>query len=86
MTEQSHLLNRSEFLKALGRYTVLGALAAGGALLTKRQRANPGTHACINRSVCCNCTAFKHCTLPAAQSAKQYERNSCSTKGPTTHG
>jgi hypothetical protein len=62
-------MSRREFFRSLGRYGVLGALAAGGAVAGRRG-INRSRQKCVNKSVCCNCKAFDDCRLPAALSAK----------------
>ena len=71
-TMRSQPGNRREFLKDCGRYAVLGALALGSlAAFRRSRRIERSGQTCINRSVCCECSAFPRCALPAALSAKQ---------------
>ena len=65
-------MNRSEFIRSCGRNGVLGLFAIAGAFLVKRRSGiDPSEHRCINKSVCCDCSSFSGCGLPAALSAKK---------------
>jgi len=63
--------DRREFLRTAGRYAALGTMAAGGALIASRGEIDRDGQVCINKSVCCNCGAYRGCRLPAALSAKE---------------
>jgi len=62
---------RREFFRSLGRYITLGAIGAGGGVVASRRGIDPGSHRCINKSVCCSCGVYDGCRLPAALSAKE---------------
>ncbi len=64
--------NRRQILISVGRYGVLGFLAAAtGTLLAKRRRLiREGK--CVNGWVCSGCGVFEGCGLPQALSAKQF--------------
>ena len=64
-------MNRREFFRSLGRYTVLGTIAAVGALVGGRRGIDRAKQRCVNKSVCGNCPTYDECRLPAALTAKQ---------------
>jgi len=57
---------RREFFRAATRYSLLGLLAAGGAVLGRRA----AVQSCTSNGVCPGCGLFVECGLPAALSAK----------------
>jgi len=62
---------RREFFRGCGRYAVFGLLGLAGVRARRGQAVRPREHRCINKSVCCRCTVFEGCILPAAVSARQ---------------
>jgi hypothetical protein len=65
--------NRRDFFRAAVRYSLLGLIAAAGALSARVSRLNG--QRCVNLGVCSNCQRFASCGLPAALSAKQTTRD-----------
>ena len=68
---------RREFFRAAARYSLLGVLAAGGAVLGSRQTGQ----SCNRNGVCPGCGLFADCGLPAALSAKAAGVNPDKMKG-----
>ncbi len=61
--------SRRDFFRAIGRYGLLGCLAAVGAVTGRR--AQLSGQRCINQGLCGKCAVFASCGLPQAISAKQ---------------
>jgi hypothetical protein len=65
-------VSRREFLKRIGRYTMLATLFAGGGMLFWRKQITPEPiETCINRGICRGCSVLEDCTLPLALSMKK---------------
>lgn len=65
-------IDRRSFFTGFGRYFFLVLIGGGSADLIRRYRKlDPEQQRCINKSVCCNCSAFERCVLPAALSARR---------------
>jgi hypothetical protein len=70
-------LGRREFFRAATRYSLLGVLAVGGAVLGRRAAAQT----CTRKGICPGCGLFTDCGLPAALSAKAAAFDPNQTKG-----
>lgn len=68
-TIQDAPIDRREFFRRLGRYSVLGGVAAGGVFVGRRG-VDRTRQICVNKGVCCGCGEFERCRLPAALSEK----------------
>ncbi len=67
-------LERREFLRSLGRWATGGTMALMSVTFAKRRQRLAADN-CINKSICCDCSRFSGCRLPAAISAKQAQKN-----------
>lgn len=63
--------NRRQLIAKWMRVGLLGVIASvtGYSIIKRRRLIREGK--CINKSICCDCSAFGECNLPAALSAKQ---------------
>jgi hypothetical protein len=63
--------SRRDFLKNMGRASLLGAIGGSvGLLLFKRRFSLNPAHVCINQGICRGCSEFDDCILPQALSAR----------------
>lgn len=70
-------MKRVEFIRSCGRSLVLGAIGFFGVRAASRMRGiDREAHRCINKSVCCGCSKFDGCILPAAATARAARRKS----------
>jgi len=67
-------LDRREFFRAVGRYSILGGLAALVGGLVRRGGAQPAGETCIRQGYCSRCPVLASCGLPRGLSAKQVLR------------
>ncbi|MFC1462052.1 hypothetical protein ACFLQU_00460 [Verrucomicrobiota bacterium] len=60
-------MKRSEFIRGFGRSVALGVIGFFGIRAASRVRGvDREAHRCVNKSVCCGCSKFESCILPAA--------------------
>lgn len=76
MPDTTEQMNRRQFFRTAGRWSLFGFLAAlSGTLARRSVRENPDREKCINMGICRECNAFEDCGLPQALSAKQHRDN-----------
>jgi hypothetical protein len=63
--------DRREFLRGSARYALLTTLAALSAALFKHSGGKLSGQTCSNQGICCGCSAYAGCGLPAALTRKQ---------------
>ena len=65
-------ISRRNFIKRIGRYTMLTAFFIGGGILFRRKKIIPKPiETCINQGICRGCSVLEDCTLPLALSMKR---------------
>jgi len=64
-----HDPERREFIKTLGRWTLLGILVVGGFERISLRKKN--SDVCVSDGICSRCGTLKSCDHPSALSLKQ---------------
>ena len=72
MPDKNEKKSRREFLRSIGRLTIIAGLSGAAVLLFKRERLILNDEQrCISQGLCRGCTIFEKCALPQALSARQ---------------
>ena len=65
------LPNRREFLRAVGRWFIIGVGGIMASVFVKRRQVSLGRQSCSNQGICSTCRYSRSCGLPQAASRRR---------------